>query len=115
MEDLTNAVGWSPDDLTIDRFGLNAPFIEANNLTWIDNLETSGGRLFATTTIAEHGVRKCEANALVVALEAGRRLCIEAILEYVSEDAVEEYEAKLEETREEAHDAIIEQMQTGRE
>ena len=25
MEDLTNAVGWSPDDLTIDRFGLERP------------------------------------------------------------------------------------------
>jgi hypothetical protein len=40
LADLRNAVRWSPEDLIIDRFGLNADFIEANNLTWIDNLET---------------------------------------------------------------------------
>ena len=123
MEDLTGAVGWGPDDLVIDRFGLNAPFIKANNLTWIDNLETSSGGLpldhpdhkdhnkrYVQEYIAEHGVRKCEANALVVAVEAGRRLCLEAILKYVSEEAVEEYEAKIEEAREEAHDKIVELM-----
>ena len=46
FEDLSDAVGWFPDNLIIDRFGLNYDFIEENNLTWIDNLETSsGGRL----------------------------------------------------------------------
>ena len=32
------------DYIGIERFGLNADFIDANNLTWIDNLETSSGR-----------------------------------------------------------------------
>ncbi len=35
--DLKRAVGWSPDRLIIDRFGLNDDFIEAQGLTWIDN------------------------------------------------------------------------------
>ena len=38
---LAIAVGWTPDSLIIARFGLDYDFIEANNLTWIDNLETS--------------------------------------------------------------------------
>src|SRR5262249_51491407 len=42
--DLSAPVGWSPDNLIIERFGLNFDFIEANNLTWIDNLETSSGQ-----------------------------------------------------------------------
>src|SRR5207248_2523851 len=38
---LDDAVGWHPDNLVIDRFGLNIDFIEEQNLTWIDNLQTS--------------------------------------------------------------------------
>src|SRR5262249_46479388 len=38
--DLENAVGWSPKNLIIDRFGLNHDFIEQNSLVWIDNLKT---------------------------------------------------------------------------
>jgi hypothetical protein len=45
LDDLSNAVGWSPDGLIVERFGLNVDFIEANDLTWIDNLETSGWNL----------------------------------------------------------------------
>ena len=77
MEALADAVGWSPKDLVIDRFGLNADFIEEHGLTWIDNLETSSGRHLDSPThphhqnayvqdyIARFGVRKVEANALV--------------------------------------------------
>jgi hypothetical protein len=42
LADMARAVGWSPDNLIIDRFGLNFDFIERNGLTWIDNLETGG-------------------------------------------------------------------------
>jgi hypothetical protein len=38
FEDLAAAVGWSPDHLSIVRFGLNANFINRVGLTWIDNL-----------------------------------------------------------------------------
>jgi hypothetical protein len=93
MEDLSRAVGWSPDNLVIIRFGLNADFIDAHGLTWIDNLETSsGGQLddpehndhdkpYVQDYIAKFGARKCEANALVVEPEVGRELCRSAILE----------------------------------
>jgi hypothetical protein len=87
LEDLSGAVGWAPDNLTIDRFGLNADFVEAHNLTWIENLETgSGGRLddprhpdhykqYVQSYLAQFGARKVEANALVVRPQAGRDLC----------------------------------------
>jgi len=37
--------------------------------------------------IARFGVRKCEANALVVAPDIGRQLCREAILRHVPAEA----------------------------
>ncbi len=105
--DLTHAVGWSPDDLEIDRFGLNADFIRKHRLTWIDNLETgSGKRLddqrhndhykpYVQSYLEEFGARKVEANALVVRAKAGRALCRRAILKYVPEGAVARYERRL--------------------
>ena len=111
LGDLSAPVGWSPDDLIIERFGLNLDFIEANNLTWIDNLETSsGGRLddprhpdhdkrYVQDYIAAFGVRKCEANALVVAPEIGRQLCRDAILRHVSADAPRRYQRRLQTAR----------------
>ena len=111
LEDLSGAIGWTPENLLIIRFGLNADFIDANNLTWIDNLETSsGGQLddpdhddygkpYVQDYIARFGVRKCEANALVVVPEIGRALIRAAILEHIPGDAVERYERKLERAR----------------
>jgi hypothetical protein len=37
LEELARAVGWSPDNLIIERFGLDYDFIEREQLTWIDN------------------------------------------------------------------------------
>jgi hypothetical protein len=107
MADLAAAVGWRPDNLIIDRFGLNADFIRRHRLTWIDNLETgSGGRLddarhpdyqksYVQDYLKRFGALKVEANALVVRPEAGRKFCLDAILRYVPTDAVERYERKL--------------------
>lgn len=107
LADLADAVGWSPDQLIIDRFGLKPDFIRRHRLTWIDNLETSSGeRLddpdhndhdkdYVQSYIKKFDVRKVEANALVVCPEAGRELCRQAILKYVSLDAVEEYRRRL--------------------
>lgn len=127
FNDLTGAVGWSPDDLTIDRFGLNFDFIEAQGLTWIDNLITSSGGNLASPTHSDHFKpyvqdylhaycerdadgnwlgRKVEANALVVRPDAGRALCRQAILKYVTEADVADYEAKLKEAREELRQEI---------
>ncbi len=46
--------------------------------------------------IREYGVRKVEANVLVVRPEAGRELCRQTILQYLSADAPADYERKLE-------------------
>jgi hypothetical protein len=122
LEDLAGAVGWSPDNLLITRFGLNADFINRHRLTWIDNLETSsGGQLddpdhndhdkhYVQNYIAEFGVRKCEANALVVEPEVGRQLCRDAILEHVPADAVERYERKLQRIRNRLRKALRERV-----
>jgi hypothetical protein len=122
LEDLAGAVGWSPDNLIIIRFGLNAGFIERHGLTWIDNLETSsGGRLddphhpdhhkpYVQDYIRQFGVRKCEANALVVVPEIGRDLCRDAILEFVPADAPARYRRKLDRERAKLRQAIRRQM-----
>jgi hypothetical protein len=52
--DLAEAVGWSPDNLTIERFGLNYEFIEAQKLTWIDNLETGSGKRLDDPSHRDH-------------------------------------------------------------
>jgi hypothetical protein len=122
LKELERAVGWSPDNLVINRFGLNYDFIEDNHLTWIDNLETgSGKRLddakhpqhyceYVQEYIARYGARKCEANALVVAPEAGRELCRQAILQHVSLRAVRKYKSWLAKRREAVREALPEAM-----
>lgn len=119
MAELTRTVGWSPDNLTIDRFGLNADFIKKHRLTWIDNLVTgSGGRLddprhpvhfksYVQTYLRRFGARKVEANALVVRPDAGRQLCRRAILKYVPENAVRKYTRKLNPLQARVHREIL--------
>ena len=46
-------------------------------------------------------MKKCEANALVIAPEVGRQLCRDAILEHVPIAKVKKYEKKLLKLREE--------------
>ena len=43
LNDLQGAVGWSPENLKVDRFGLNAAFIRSHRLSWIDNLKRQVG------------------------------------------------------------------------
>jgi hypothetical protein len=112
MYDLSAAVGWAPLTLMVMRFGLDADFIDENDLTWIDNLETSSGqelddpshsdhdKQYVQDYIAEYGIRKCEANALVVEPDKGRELCRNAILEHIDADAPAKYERRLELVRE---------------
>lgn len=108
MEDLSAAVGWSPDDLVIDRFGLNFDFIEEQGLAWVDNLETGSGKYplddprhknhnepWVQDYIAEYGVRKCEANAIVTRIDAGRDLCRDAILKYLKKSHPAKHEKKV--------------------
>jgi len=99
IESMSGATGYFPDNLIVDRFGLNFDFIEAERLSWSENLVTSSGEDLANERHPDHGkpyvqnylrqfgARKVEANALVVRPEAGRRLCLDAVRRYVP-DAV---------------------------
>jgi hypothetical protein len=107
LADLTPAVGWSPDALTIDRFGLNVDFVEQQGLTWIENLETGSGDNLADPKHQDHdkpyvqeylrtiGPRKVEANALMARPDAGRQLCRDAIERYIPKAAVKRHERAL--------------------
>jgi len=111
LADLAGAAGWEPDNLIVDRFGLNHDFIVANRLTWIDNLQTGNDKLppldnprhpdhgkpYVKEYLAAYGARKVEANALVVAPEAGRKLAEDAILRWLVDAASpERYKEALE-------------------
>ena len=101
LDDLSEATGWKADNLIIDRFGLNYDFIHTNNLSWIDNLETGAGKNLASTKhpdhfkawvqdyIAKYGVRKVEANALVVRIDAGRQLFKSTLDKYIDDAGVD--------------------------
>src|SRR5215510_12548012 len=118
LEDLSRAVGWSPKNLVIIRFGLDAKFVNRHRLTWIDNLETGSGlqlddpkhpdhfKPYVQDYIREYGRRKVEANALVVVPEIGRRLCRDAILRHIPADAPEKYQRKLNRVRKQLRRAI---------
>ncbi len=125
MEDLADAIGWSPEDLTIDRFGLNHDFIEEHGLIWIDNLETSSRRhlddprhpdhhkSYVQDYIEQFGVRKVEANALVTRIEAGRELCLQAILKYLGDDDPDTYEDEVQEWRQGVKGLVSEYLEDG--
>jgi len=113
LAELEGAVGWSPENLIIERFGLNADFIDAQRLTWIDNLATSHEtyplddprhadfqKPYVQDYLRQFGAHKVEANALLVRPEAGRELCRGAILRYIPESSIAEYENDLAEERE---------------
>ena len=106
LSELSEAIGWYPENLVIDRFGLNADFIDEAGLSWIDNLETGSGLDLANPNhkdhdkpwvqeyIEEHGTRKCEANALVIQPDMGRQLCLDAVIKYLGDDALEKFKQR---------------------
>lgn len=112
--DLSRAVDWAPDNLIVDRFGLNEDFISAHGLSWIENLQTGSGsdlsdpehhshdRAYVQEYISRFGVRKVEANALVVRPEAGRRLIADAIAQYIPADWPVQFKERNREAREAA-------------
>jgi hypothetical protein len=124
--DLTGAVGWSPEHLIIERFGLDYDFIVAQGLTWIENLETGSGKYqlndaghpdhfkpYVQSYMRQFGARKCEANALVTRPVAGRELCRRAILRHIDTDAIGEHERQLADAREELRLEIRRQLDEG--
>jgi len=125
LEDLANIrwgdgiEGYDPKDLKIKRFGLNYDFIVKNNLTWIDNLITGSKKNLASPShpnnklpyvqdyIKQFGVRKCEANAILKKPKEARKLCKDAIEEYLGDGVLERFSAK--------EDAIHEELELIRE
>ena len=122
FQELAPATGWNPDNLIIDRFGLNYDFIQQAGLSWIDNLITSSKKNLADPRHRDHdqpyvqdyikryGVRKVEANAIVVQPEMGKKLCLDAILKYLPVDAPEIYEEQMQPDREEVLNQIAIQL-----
>jgi len=107
LRDLSDAARWSPDNLIIDRFGLNYDFIEEHQLVWIDNLISSGGKDQSKphkgkTEVAPHirdyiarfGKRKVEANAMLSEVLLARQLCRDALAKYIDLAAVERFRAE---------------------
>lgn len=100
------SVGYDPSDLIIDRFGLNYDYIIRNRLTWIDNLITGSGSDLSSPNhknhelpyvqeyIAQIGVRKCEANAIVTTPKEARQLITSVIEKYLGVDAKSRFQLK---------------------
>jgi hypothetical protein len=104
LDELYGATFWKTTNLIIDRFGLNYEFIMENNLSWIDNLVTGSGvclsnrrhkdhnKPYVQEYIKRYGVRKVEANAIVVAPNMGRQLCRDSINKYIKPESITRYE-----------------------
>lgn len=111
--------GYDPTNLEIHRFGLDYDFIKKNNLTWIDNLITGSGKNLASPShknyhmpyvqnyLKQFGIRKCEANALVVRPDAARQLCRNAIEHWLGGNAINRFKRK--------RDAVHKQLEEMRE
>jgi hypothetical protein len=134
IDDLSIAANWDPSNLVIDRFGLNYDFIKSLNLTWIDNLITSGRDGGKPRDLGDpkhpdhekhyvqsykelllgHGesswTKKCEANALVTRPTSGRDLCRKAIEKYISFDSIKRYRQDLEIKQGEMDRAIVNEL-----
>lgn len=105
--------GYNPDNLIIQRFGLDADFIERHELTWIDNLITGSGKNLASPLhknfkmeyvqeyIKTFGARKCEANAIVPMPSEARDLVENTILSFIGEDAINRFNQKTENVKKE--------------
>ena len=130
LADMSGSVGWSPDNLIIDRFGIDADFIRRHRVTWIGNLFTSkkGGlalddpdhadhdKAYVQDYIAEFGARKVEATAMVQPrlVPHARALCRKAILKYLPADAPAGYESSLELPRRKVRAEIRRLFRAGR-
>lgn len=100
------ALGYDPEDLIIDRFGLNYDFIIENDFTWIDNLITGSGKNLASPGhknfkmpyvqdyLRKIGERKCEANAIVVLPDTAQGLVRSSIESYIGSDAKNRFKEK---------------------
>lgn len=103
--------GYNPENLKVIRFGLEADFIKKHNLTWINNLITGSGKdlgnpnhknhdmPYVQSYIEEHGVRKCEANAIVPIPKIAREFVEKVIVDFVGLDAEDRFQEKRDEVK----------------
>lgn len=98
LRDVRRGTKWNPSGLIIERFGLNAEEIEKYGLMWIENLKTGSGRESRDWAyIRKFGRRKCESNAIFKnddTLEAGEKICRNAIEKYYGKDALDRFKQK---------------------
>ena len=112
MQKLSRTVGWSPENLIIDRFGLNYDFIMENRLSWIDGLETGSGKDLSDPDhdhqFSASTSRPTSKNTVSVRLrptrswcdqQAARQLIRDAIGKYLDPDARQDYQDSLTDTR----------------
>jgi hypothetical protein len=71
-----------------------------------DEHHNDHGKPYVQSYLRQFGIRKVEANALVVRPEAGRRLCLDAIRRYISDDLLSDFESRREASRQEARAAV---------
>jgi hypothetical protein len=101
--------GYDPEDLIIDRFGLQYDFIIRNKFVWIDNLITGNTSKHMDLSNKSHpnhnlpyvqqylkkvGCRKCEANVLITKPEAAEDLIRAAIGKYLDSDIKDRFREK---------------------
>ena len=131
IEDISKAVEWEPDNLRIDRFGLNHDLINSLGLTWIDYLITGSKKKLKDgglpdlsnplhpdylkryvqnykKMMLDHGedtwIKKCEAEAIFKTPEtrrAAEKLCSDAILKYIPYKSINIYNRKIKSERKE--------------
>jgi hypothetical protein len=125
ITDLEKATKWNPENLIIDHFGLTIDFIEQNDILWIDNLITGGkrdlGKLYKQYKdgkenikifdyeikyIEQHGIRKCEANAILPIRNMAIKECEDTIRKYLGDNPFEVYDKKIKENQEEVADLM---------
>jgi len=116
--------GWDPKNLIVERIGLSYEFILENQLSWVDNLLTGSGKNLASPKhkfyqrntygireyIQDYGERKCEANAVVVVPELGRKMLQDAIDKYLGADAYQKHENRVYEARTQIKNMIDERL-----
>lgn len=114
MMELEGAVGWRPDRLTIERFGIDDKFIEQHGIGWIENLLTSSGKEAddskepAKSYVQRFGRRKVEASSVINHVEAARALCRETLSKFVDPEHGDQFETELAWHRNNANSALIE-------
>ena len=120
LKPLADVMGWSDGLLDMEeeerivRFGLNADFVDAAGLLWIEGLETSSGENLANPRhkhhrfpyvqdyLALHGEKKVEANALIANPSAARTLIRTELWKWLSRAGHDQWESENERASKEA-------------